>query len=395
MTRVLYVEPVGGHRGMHYYDFALCRALVAQHVEPVLITCDETIVDTEVPFAVDKRFQGIYGTRPAWQRGMRYALALAGVLGHSAVDKARIVHLHYFHVPALDWLFVALCKARGLRVVITAHDVVPFDARPSDVSFIKRIYRLADRVIVHTPASANELQALVAVSPARVAVIPQGHYSQFASALPTPDPGSARERLGLPANGPLVLFFGQIKRVKGVDVLIRAFAHVHRALPDSHLVIAGPVWKDDVRIYESLIAELGLSDCVMRRFEYVPDEHVPLYFAAASVVALPYRKVYQSAVLFMAHSFARPVVATSVGGLAEVIVDGRTGYLVPPEQPAALAASLTRMLQDPVAAERMGLAGKQRVEDHYSWVTIAARIAHLYRQLDPQSETPRVERMAE
>ena len=110
---------------------------------------------------------------------------------------------------------------------------------------------------------------------------------------------------------------------------------------------------------------------------HIPDDEVATFFAAADVVALPYQHAYQSGVLLMAMSYGCPVVATQVGGLAEVIRDGESGYLVPPGDPIALAEAIGRILDDPPAAQAMGHSGRVLVEERYSW----SRIASLTRQV--------------
>ena len=266
-------------------------------------------------------------------------------------------------------------------MLVTAHDVVPFDAGQVDLLALRGIYRLVDRAVVHTVPSKQEFVSLTGSREDKVSVIHQGPYADLASAAPHRSPQDARALLGLPGDDQVILFFGQIKRVKGLDTLIRSFRQVRTIRPNARLVIAGPVWKEDPTLYTSLIHALQLDDKVVMRTKYIPDEQVPLYFQAADVVALPYRKVYQSAVLFMAHSFGRPIVATDVGGLAEVIQDGETGRLVPPDDEQALALALCEMLADGPGAERMGLQGRHWAEQQYSWSAIAGQTAQLYRDM--------------
>ena len=118
---------------------------------------------------------------------------------------------------------------------------------------------------------------------------------------------------------------------------------------------------------------------VITRIEYVPDEEVGLYFSAADVVVLPYTESYQSAVLYMAYSFARPVVASAVGGLTEVVEDGRTGLLVPPADASQLANGLLAFLKDTAAARAMGERGRVLVETKFGWPEIARQTAEVYR----------------
>ena len=379
--RVLYIEPVGGHRGMHYYDFALCGALWELGVEPILATCDETeCYAASLPYQIFYPFRGIYGEKNLLIRGFNYLRALWQILQEAPVRRVRIAHLHYFHLPLADYAFVSLLKRRGLKIVITAHDVVPFTAGFLSKWIVGWIYRVADKVVVHAHSNREAISSTFGVPKEKAEVIPMGPY--FDLHLNTSlDREAARGQLGIPAHKEVILFFGQIKRVKGLDHLIRAFQIVGSKRPDSLLLIVGPIWKDDFSRYEDLTDELGLKDRVISRPEYVSDEELTLYFSAADLVVLPYTKAYQSAVLFMAYTFSRPVVVSAVGGLAEVVKDGETGYLVPPADEARLAEAIEKILVDKGRAEEMGNAAGEMVKANYSWQKIAAETKKVYEAL--------------
>jgi glycosyltransferase involved in cell wall biosynthesis len=244
--------------------------------------------------------------------------------------------------------------------------------------FVRRIYRLARRIIVHTESSRTELLNYGIVPPERVAVIPHGHYMPYVHRLPSRR--EARQRLGLPGEAPAILFFGQIKRVKGLEVLLRALPGLTERHPSARLVVAGKVWDDNWSRYAALIEELDLGRRLHLHLRHIPDEEVASFFVAADAVALPYHHVYQSGVLLMALSYGRPVVATRVGGMAEVVQDGESGYLVPRDDPQALARALARLLADPEAAEAMGCRGRALVTERYAWSRIAALTCKVYEQ---------------
>ncbi len=387
-VKVLYVEPVGGHRGMHYYDIPLCRALAQQGLELTFITCDETEVTDITGFAVQRTFSGIYGSRPMWLRGLNYVRALLAILCLVVSYRPSIVHLHFFLLPPMDWLFLRALRAMGIKVVTTVHDVIPFDAKPYQRRLFRALYSLSDKVIVHTEASRQELIDLMGVTSHKVAVVAHGIPSYFTAVRSVPK-AEAKRALGLAPEAKAILFFGQIKHVKGLDVLIRAFASVQKHRPESWLVIAGPLWKDDFEPYAKLIRELGLQKNVLIDLRYVPDAEVPVYFHAADVVALPYYRIYQSGVLLMAQAFGRPVIASAVGGLAEVICDGETGWLVPPGDHAALAGVLRRVLADTESAEAVGQEGRRWVEEQYAWPKLAAQIKTLYSGVLEQTSSSR------
>lgn len=378
---VYYVEPVGGHRGMHYYDFELCLALQPLGVDATLLTCDETR-KTAIPpsLRVEFPFQRIYGD--AWKalRGLRY---LRGLIWIGLAMQRRgipLAHFHYFHFPPLDYLYLKCLHGVGKHFVLTAHDVVPFDAKTSDLSWLRRLYHEADRIIVHAGGNRDAIVERFGIDGDRVRVVPMGPYLSFADRQRLPA-SLAKQRLGLDPQVSVILFFGQIKKVKGLQHLIRAFREVLDQRPDAHLVIVGPEWKESFDDCAALVHGLGLAGKVLVRIEYVPDEEVGLYYSAADVVALPYIECYQSAVLYMAYSFAKPVVASAVGGLAEVIEDGVTGLLVPPADVQRLANALVLLLQDAGRAKRMGERGRALVQRKFGWPEIAVKTAAVYAEI--------------
>nr|MBP7310633.1 glycosyltransferase family 4 protein [Candidatus Cloacimonadota bacterium] len=143
---------------------------------------------------------------------------------------------------------------------------------------------------------------------------------------PTPDQAERRE----------LLFFGLIKAYKGLDVLLKAMPLILQELPDTTLHIAGEVYGDE-SIYRKLIADLGIKTRVIADFSYVKAEAIPHLFHKAALCILPYKSASQSGVIATAYQYGVPVLASDVGGLGEYVVEGKTGYLVPPDDPVALA----------------------------------------------------------
>ena len=376
------IEPVGGHRGMHYYDFALCDELRRIGVDVTLLTCDETAAcDAPAGLTVRYPFRRIFGADPAWLRAYRYGRALRHIAAQAADESVHITHLHYFLLGLADVIFLRRLRCQGIRIVVTAHDVIPFNARLHTRALFQRLYGLADALIVHAEQNRRELLAQFKLDPARIVVIPHGHYLPYTGGALLPQV-KARAQLGLDFEQPVLLFFGQIKRVKGLDTLLQALPAVLAVHPQVLLLIAGQVWKDDWGRYQALIDELNLTDYVRAHIAYIPDEDVAAYYRAADVVVLPYRRIYQSGVLLMAWSYARPVVASDIGGLAEEVRHGETGLLVPADDPAALASALNELLADRSRAEAMGATGRRLVEQEFAWDKIAARTADLYRKLE-------------
>ncbi|QZT62291.1 glycosyltransferase family 4 protein [Mycolicibacterium austroafricanum] len=171
--------------------------------------------------------------------------------------------------------------------------------------------------------------------------------------------------------GPVVLFFGVWAKYKGIEVLLDAFARVRVEMPDSQLVLAGDVGADiDLGTVLDRAREIGNIDA---RPGYVAIEDVAALFDAARVVAVPYIRATQSGVAHLAFTFGRPVVASNIGDLPEVIEDRVTGLLVEPDDADGLAVALVELLRNPSLAAGLGAAGEQRVND--AWAIAAARVS--------------------
>jgi glycosyltransferase involved in cell wall biosynthesis len=230
-------------------------------------------------------------------------------------------------------------RSRG-GVVFICHNVTPHERFPGARQLTRFALAPADAWLVHSDADRRELESL----PLRGQILttPQPPGRGFGD--PT-DKETARSRLGLSGN--TLLFFGLIRRYKGLPQLLQAMPLVLREL-DCTLLIVGEFYgeKDDCL---RLIEALGLSSNVRIIDRFVPDDEVSLYFSAADLVVLPYESATQSAIIPIAYACERPVVASRVGGLPEAVRDGETGLLVEPRNPAALAEAITRFYRDRLA----------------------------------------------
>lgn len=148
----------------------------------------------------------------------------------------------------------------------------------------------------------------------------------------------ACEALGLPKDKHYMLFFGLVRAYKGLDLLLDAFGKVKEQLPDLQLIIAGEFYEDEQK-YRTQIEELGLSDRVVVRNEFVPDGDLRKYFGAADLIVQPYKTATQSGVTQVAFHFEKPMLVTNVGGLGEIVHDHKMGYACEPDA-EAIAADL-------------------------------------------------------
>ena len=376
--RVAVVEPVGGHGGIEFYDFGLCAALAGAGASATLYTCDATEPPPQASFKVAFPYRGIFGSAPPWVRGLRYLAGGARTALAARRERATIAHLHLFQTGALQLYDALLAKLAGLKVVVTVHDVEALSDRRPRIDFGRAIHRIAGRLIVHNQASASELARLFPATRDKIEVIPAGDFSAVARTLPLR--AVARERLGVSPDARVLLFFGRVKQAKGLDLLLRAMPEVLRRFPDAVLVVAGRAEGDEERAYRDLVGELGIAQSCVVRFGFVPAAEVPLLLAAAELMVLPYRRIYQSAVLLLAMSYSLPVVAADLPAMREVVVDRANGLLFPAGDAHALAAAIGAALESQAWSAQLGREGRRTLDERHGWPRIAALTLDCYRR---------------
>ena len=258
-----------------------------------------------------------------------------------------LILFQWWH-PVFAYAFADIIRRVKLRSAAVAlflcHNVYSHEGLPLPLGhilerrLIARAFRQVDGFLVHSLPLADEVRCFKPKSLVRRIYHPSyGFYSRWDT-----QPNKQSEK-------PRLLFFGNIRRYKGVDVLVRALAVVKEVL-DVEAVIAGEFYLDPGPL-RRLAEELGLVDRICWHDCYVPNEQVPALFRNSDVVVLPYRAASQSGVVPLAYEFDVPVIATDVGGLSEVVLEGQTGYLVAADDPRVLADAIIRYFREGRKAE--------------------------------------------
>jgi D-inositol-3-phosphate glycosyltransferase len=375
---VAVIEPVGGHGGMHFYDLSLCRSIVKARADATLFTCDETPVTGTEGFPVRLPNRGIYGRSVAWVRGLRYLVGSLRALPGARLSGHRVAHFHFFHVGALEWFNVMLARAVGLRVVITAHDVDGFNQGSSKPWFTRSAYAMASRVIAHSQVARRELVERLGVKEDKLDVILHGNYVDKVPSAITRE--MARARFGFSPTQRVLLFFGHIKDVKGLDVLLRGFAIARATDPSLHLLIAGRVWKSDFSRYAALIEQHGLAPHCTLHIRYIEDAEAPYFYLCADLVVLPYLRIYQSGVVLEAMSHGSPVLVSDIPGMLEVIEHGGTGFVFKSGDPQHLALRIAEAFAVPGERAQVARAGLHAVKERNDWSRLGEQAVACYRR---------------
>ncbi|HEU5162719.1 MAG TPA: glycosyltransferase family 4 protein [Thermoanaerobaculia bacterium] len=401
--RIAIVEPAG-KGGMIHYAWQLAGAMAEAGAEPILITArDCELAALPHAFAVepllrlwDPKAEGDAGPaiRRKVRRGARAAryyrewIRLARFLRRLRPDVVQFGDIRF----ATDLAPLAALRRSGLRLADVCHNVHPFavsgaaagtfSANGLQRRLYRRIYRQFDAVFVHFERNRAAFEESFG-SFDLVRTIVHGNESIFEDlrALSL-DASSLRRELGITPDADVVLLFGTLSRYKGVDLLVDAFAEVKRRVPRAHLVLAGflvgGLSEEEVR---SRAHAAGIGGSVTMIPRYIPADAVGAWMDLASVVVFPYDAVFQSGAVHVPLTFGRPVVATAVGAMSEVIRDGETGLIVPPRDRDALAGAIATLLQDRAKAAEIGRAAAEEQRTRFAWSRPAEVMLETYREL--------------
>jgi glycosyltransferase involved in cell wall biosynthesis len=262
-----------------------------------------------------------------------------------------------FFAPCFGVISFLVRRDKRTKVLFICDNVVPHERHFADVSLTKFAFHFADYFIVQSRSVESNLHEFA--PNARYAFVPHPIYNVFGDALPKEE---ARRRLGL-VDERTVLFFGYVRRYKGLHLLLEAMPQILRHMP-VRLLIVGEFY-DDEEAYKKEIQKLGLADHVTVNSQYIPNDEVALYFSACDAVVLPYISATQSGIVQIAYHFDKPVIATNVGGLAEVVIDNETGLIVAPLDPAKLSESIVRFYKE--EKESTFVKNVKREKTKYSW----------------------------
>lgn len=275
--------------------------------------------------------------------------------------KADLVIIRYwlpFMGPCLGTI-LRIAKSRKTKMLCIADNVIPHEKRPGDKPFTQYFVKSIDAFITMSKIVLNDLKKFTD-APARFTTHPL--YDNYGEAVGQQE---ARKKLGLDPSGRYMLFFGFIRKYKGLDILLEAISTPGIKASGIQLIIAGEFY-DDRKGYDEIIEKHNLKGHVKLFTDFIPNSEVKYYFSAADVVVQPYRSATQSGITQVAYQFERPMIVTNVGGLAEVVVDGKTGFITEPE-PDRIAATILKFFQpDSLPDMETHLKAEKK---KYSWNT--------------------------
>lgn len=273
-----------------------------------------------------------------------------------------VIHVQQGHL----WFNLALPLLRNFPLVVTIHDP-RFHLGDKESQKTPQVvadfgFHRAQHIIVHAEQIKQDVMNYLSIPDEKIDVIPHIVLGD--------DQSDFEEEENH------ILFFGRIWEYKGLEYLIRAEPIISEHCPDVHIVIAGK--GDDFDKYRLMMIH---PEKFIVYNEYVSNEKRAELFQRASVVVLPYIDASQSGVIPFAYTYAKPVVATTVGGLPEMVDDGKTGYLVPPRDEQALAEAVICLLKNTDQRRAMGANGKRKLDAECSPEAVAQKTFNVYRSV--------------
>ena len=276
-----------------------------------------------------------------------------------------------FMGPCLGTI-LRIAKLNGItKIVCIADNVIPHEKRPGDKPFTQYCFKPVDAFVTMSEKVLQDLK-LFTNRPALQIVHPL--YDNFGEALPKQ---TARKHLGINEDENIILFFGFIRKYKGLDMLLNAMKIIKERTTLGHfvgckLLVAGEFYEDK-KLYDDLIQELDIADQLILRTDFISDSEVRYYLSAADFVIQPYRQATQSGVTPLAYHFEKPMLVTNVGGLPSLVPEGKVG-LISEANASAIANKIEELYQ---IGESHFLPYLQVEKLKYSWKVLADTVIKL------------------
>ncbi|MBB3108569.1 glycosyltransferase involved in cell wall biosynthesis [Paenibacillus phyllosphaerae] len=376
--KVVIIEPAG-KGGICHYTYKLAASIKAHNYNTVLITNRdyEFENDSNINFQVKNWFVNLRWNKKFKKysrmlNGALYVLTLMRIVLYLILSQSKQVHMQWISSPTIDRVFISILKIIGIKVILTAHNVLPHEPTESDRFKYEHLYNKVDHVIVHSESNISQVKENINITNLdKFTVIPHGNY-MFENMNQTEHHVIPKEVI---KGKKVLLFFGVIRPYKGLDILLDALNNMKGEYEDWVLVIAGSC--DNFNEYEEMINKYSLEEKVIRHIKYIPMENIAAYFSISDVVVLPYRNIYQSGVVQMAYAFGKPVICSRVGGFVDVVDEGETGLLFETGSSDELSKILLFALTK-ADLNQMGQNASYLARTKYSWEQISVKTIGLY-----------------
>ncbi len=373
-TEVIMIDSLIGND----YTFSLAMNLVQEEIGLELIVPENREFGIFPPFEVKRWSPAKNNTYGKMKKAFKYVHYLYRLFVYSKNNKNKIVHFQFFRRRG-DILLFYIMSLFGIKLVFTAHNIMPHEKNILDKFLQNLVYRSAGAIIVHSEYIKKKLLMNFRINEKKIHVIPHGNFDIYLQESGI-SRSEARKKLGLSQDDKVLLFFGYIREYKGLDLLLDAFANAGTSDDNLKLVIAGRPMNEALRAkYLSKIAGISANGKIVTRLDFIPSGEIQDYFEASDIVILPYKNIDHSGIVHLAYSFHKPVIVSQVGDFPETIEHGKSGFVLNENTPARLSEQILEAVGDMKKLLKMGEYAGHLNDTKYSWINISRKTAEVYR----------------
>jgi glycosyltransferase involved in cell wall biosynthesis len=284
--------------------------------------------------------------------------------------------------PALGTILRQVRKNGHTRIVAITDNVIPHEKRPGDTPFTRYFLKSCDAFVTMSEKVMQDLRTFTKEKPAWQITHPL--YDNFGEPIPTNTARALLRQQGITIldTDKVLLFFGFIRKYKGLDIALEAMADQRIRTAGIKLLVAGEFYEDE-QPYHELIERLGIRDSLLLCTHFIPDSEVRNYLCAADAVIQPYRNATQSGVTPLAYHFERPMIVSDVGGLPALVPHGKVGLVAEPD-PDAMATAILRFFE---MGSAFFIPGLRSEKEKYSWSRLVSTLLDLGRP-NPSTNPP-------
>lgn len=275
-----------------------------------------------------------------------------------------------FFAPSIGTVCKLIRRNHKTKIIAIVDNLIPHEERIGDKLLISYFLKQTDGLLAMSDCVFNDFSKFKQDKPKSIS--PHPIYDHYGELIPKEE---ALSQLNLDPSLKYILFFGFIRDYKGLDLLLNAFADQRINKTKYHLIIAGEFYANEDK-YQKMITDLSVQDAVHLFSEYIPENEVNKFFCAASLIAQPYKSATQSGVTQIGYHFNKPMLVTRVGGLSEIIENGKCGYVVNPD-----TSEITDAILDYFQNDREQLFSNEvtLAKERFSWLNFSKSIFDLYR----------------
>jgi glycosyltransferase involved in cell wall biosynthesis len=366
------------------YDYSLCNSLVENNVDITVLTSkfmygeeipNKKYTEIEFFYKYTNKFFKKKSTIFFFFKTLEHIKNSIELLFYLKQHKVNVYHLQWLVIPKFDYFILNIIKLLGVKVVFTAHNILPHDSGTKYYKIYNKIYHLVNFIIAHTATTKNKLELEFNLASSKIIKIEHGDFN-YLNEYNT-------KRIDIIQKNELsftMIMFGAVKPYKGLDVLIEALHLIDKSiLPYIKLLVVGRV--SDSYIYLDKVNIYNLNNNIIFIDEFIADSEVFSYMKLADIGVLPYKSIDQSGAALAMASFGLPLLASNIGGLKDIIIDDYNGWLVQPSNAKDLSIKISQIYMKKHKLGAMCKNMKTHVTNKFSWDVSSKNTIKIYKSL--------------